>query len=68
MSTRLMRIGDVTAFTGLPRSTVYALMAKGAFPAQIKLSERSCAWRLDEIQCWIDARTRDSRAGAAVTA
>ncbi len=58
--TRLMRLPEVLQYTGLPRSTVYAMMRKG-FPKPVKLSERSSAWRSDEIQAWIEARTRASR-------
>ncbi len=59
--TRLMRLPEVLQFTGLPRSTVYAMTNKGNFPKPVKLSERSSAWRSDEIQAWIESRTAASR-------
>ncbi len=36
-------------------------MAKGQFPKQIKLSERSSAWFTDEIYTWLEIKknTRD---------
>jgi prophage regulatory protein len=65
MTTRLMRLGDVARFTGLPRSTIYAMAAKGLFPKPIKLSERTSAWRSDELDQWVEARTKASRSEAA---
>jgi prophage regulatory protein len=64
MTTRLMRLAEVAKMTGLPRSSIYAMIAKG-FPAPIKLSERASAWRWDEISDWIEERTRQSRPGRA---
>ena len=65
MTTRLMRLPEVVRFTGLPRSTIYAMVAKGLFPAPIKLSERTSAWRSDELEQWVEARTKASRSEAA---
>jgi predicted DNA-binding transcriptional regulator AlpA len=31
-------------------------MAKGQFPKQIKLSERSSAWFTDEIYTWLEIK------------
>jgi prophage regulatory protein len=59
--TRLMRLPEVAQLTGLPRSTIYAMVAKGLFPKPIKLSERSSAWRSDELDQFVEARTRASR-------
>jgi prophage regulatory protein len=61
MTTRLVRLPEVSRLTGLPPSTIYAMIAKGRFPRGIKLSERSSAWRSDELDQWIEERTRESR-------
>ena len=42
--------------TGLSRSSIYAYIDKGYFPAQVKLGERSVAWVEDEVVAWIDSR------------
>ena len=43
--------------TGLSRSTIYAEIAKGAFPKQIRLTGyRSVGWHESEILDWIDTR------------
>jgi len=44
--------------TGLTRSSLYQLIAKDKFPAQVKLTERCAAWYSNEIQDWINARPR----------
>ena len=44
----------VLKLTTLSTSTIYRLMKKGQFPRQIKISERSTRWVLDEIFEWMD--------------
>jgi prophage regulatory protein len=61
ISTNLIRLAEVSRSVGLPRSTIYALIAKGQFPRPIKLSERSSAGRTDELEAWVEARTKASR-------
>ncbi|MFC3613757.1 helix-turn-helix transcriptional regulator [Lutimaribacter marinistellae] len=53
---RILRCKDVMALTGLSRSTLYAMMSEGTFPASIKLSKRAVGWRATVVQAWIDAR------------
>ena len=53
---RLLRLKEVLGLVGLPRSTMYALMKVGEFPKPVQLSHRSVAWRLSEIETWIDSR------------
>lgn len=55
-NTRLIRVRDVMAKTGLSRSYVYDLASKGLFPKPLKLTERSSAWVESEIQDWIRER------------
>jgi len=58
---KLIRIKTVIEITTLSVPTIYRLMAKGQFPKQIKLSERSSAWFTDEIYTWLEIKknTRD---------
>ena len=42
--------------TGLGRSSIYDYIAKGEFPRQVKLGERSVAWIDQEVSDWLDAR------------
>ena len=48
----------VTARTGLSRSTLYAYIALGAFPAQRHLGRRRVAWLASEVRTWIVNRPR----------
>ena len=51
---KLVRLDTVLEMTTLSTSTIYRLMKKGQFPRQIKISERSTRWVLDEIFEWMD--------------
>lgn len=53
---RLLRRPEVQALTGLARSTIYDGMAAGTFPAPVRLSSRSVAWRLEDVRAWIESR------------
>ena len=48
-----LRIKTVLARTGLSRSGLYRKISEGKFPRQIKISERSCAWRQSAVDAWI---------------
>lgn len=54
----LLRRREVSAMTGLPRSTLYAAIRTGKFPKAVALGERSVAWRSDEIEAWINERRK----------
>ena len=56
MITKLIKLQDVIALTGLSRSHLYALAQKGLFPKQVKLTARSSAWVASEVQEWIESR------------
>ena len=53
---RVERIPAVLSRTGLSRSSLYALVARGEFPRPVKLSARSVAFLSDEINGWIAER------------
>jgi len=59
---KLLRFPEVQKLTGLARSTIHALGAKGTFPKPIKLSDggRASAWIQSEIELWMKSRI-DSR-------
>lgn len=54
--TKLLKMPEVMAKTGLSRSHLYALAQSSAFPKPVKLSERSSAWVEAEVQDWIANR------------
>ena len=62
----ILRIRDVCARTGLARSTVYSLAARGEFPSPIRLTDsgKATGWRSDEVDAWLAERT-ESRSAVA---
>lgn len=50
---RILRIKTVLQRTGLSRSTLYRKIERGAFPRQIKISERCAGWRESAVQAWL---------------
>jgi prophage regulatory protein len=55
-TSRMLRLPAVIALTGMGRDTIYRLGREGRFPKPRKLTERSSAWREDEVRAWIDSR------------
>ena len=49
---------DVADATSLSRRQIQDLVADGAFPAPIRLSERRVGWLAHEIEAWIADRPR----------
>ena len=60
---KLVRLDTVLEMTTLSVSTIYRLMKKGQFPKQIKISERSTRWVLDEIFEWMDENFKSRDGG-----
>lgn len=56
--TTILRLPDVISRVGLSRSQVYAMIARGEFPKQIRLSPRTSGWIESDIEAWIDERRR----------
>ncbi len=52
----ILRKPAVMKMTGLPSSTLYHLMARGEFPANIKLGYRAVGWNSADIQAWIRSK------------
>lgn len=53
----VLRRSDVERETGLKRSTIYELMARGEFPKPIRLTGKSVGWLAEEILAFIHERT-----------
>jgi len=54
----VLRIEGVFRRTGLKRTMLYDLIAKGQFPKQVSLGARAVGWYEDEVDEWV--RNRDS--------
>ena len=54
---RLLRLPEVLRIIGLSRSTIYRMMAKGQFPAQVSTTGlRAVGWRQADILEWLKDR------------
>ncbi len=62
MKQKILRLPQVIEMTGLPRSTIYALIKDNAFPKQVPLGRRAVGWIEQEIQDWIDGKISTYRA------
>jgi prophage regulatory protein len=51
-----LRLPQVIRRTGLSRASIYAQIAKGKFPAQVPLLDRSVGWIETEIDDWLRDR------------
>lgn len=61
----LAKLPAVMNATGLSRSTLYARVKLGEFPAPVKLGERSVAWPVESVRAWIAERVAvATKAGA----
>jgi prophage regulatory protein len=61
----VLRRRQVETRTGLGRSSIYALIAEGQFPAPIRLSANTVGWLEHEIDAWISGRAKATREGTA---
>jgi prophage regulatory protein len=63
--TRLIRMRQVQALTGLSRSSIYNLASTGKFPQSIPLvpGGTSRAWLESDIQDWIQQRIEAGKQG-----
>ena len=50
----IIKLNQVKQLTTLSSATIYRLIAKGEFPKQIKISERSSGWIEHEVTGYID--------------
>ena len=50
------RLPTVMQATGLGRSTIYRLVATGAFPRPVHLGPRAVAWRWSDLDEWSATR------------
>lgn len=54
----LVSLDEVTRLTGKRRSSIYADVKSGKFPAPVKVGSAS-RWVYDEIEAWVMARIRE---------
>lgn len=55
MEKKVYRLKDVLELTSLSKSTIYRMINAGIFPASITLSQRAVAWRVSDVDAWLDS-------------
>ena len=58
---RILRRKQVEVRTGLSRSTIYAMIRDGSFPAPVALGAKAVGWLQNEVEEWITERIRANR-------
>lgn len=48
----LLRLPQVMREVALCRSSIYAAISEGRFPAPLRISRRAVAWRAEDIEVW----------------
>jgi prophage regulatory protein len=61
MSNKVLRLPAVMAKTGLSRSTIYARVAQGTFPAALILGPNTVGWLEADVEAWIEKQIAASR-------
>lgn len=56
MAVKHLRRRSVEEVTGLSRSTIYSLMARGEFPRPVRLTARAVAWPETDVAEWLAQR------------
>jgi prophage regulatory protein len=56
MNNQIIKLPAVIKLSALSSATIYRLIKKGEFPKQIKLSERSSGWILEEVEQWLEEK------------
>ena len=54
----LVRPREAAAILSISRKHLYTLAARPDFPERIRVSDRVVAWRVCDLEAWIDARTQ----------
>ena len=61
---RVLRRPEVEERTGKARSSLYAAIKKGEFPAPIRLGVNSVGWLEEDVENWLASRPRGTRVQA----
>ncbi len=63
---QLIRLAEVLKMTGFSKTSLYEAIASKEFPKNVKISKRSSAWVLSEVQDFIKKKM-DHRSQAVET-
>jgi prophage regulatory protein len=60
----IVRPSEIKAVTGISRTSAYSKLDPKSpgfdpeFPKPLKLGAKSVGWRIDELQAWLESRSR----------
>ena len=54
--TRLIRVPAVLERVGVKRSKLYAMVKAGEFPRPVKIGPKVSAWKVADVERWIDGQ------------
>ena len=60
---QIIKLPAVKQLTTFSSATIYRLMSMGNFPRQVKLSERSSGWLLEEVNAWVNNKIEQRGGG-----
>ena len=63
MNYQIIKKPTVIKLSTLSSATIYRLIKQGKFPKQIKLSERSSGWVLEEVEQWLEEKINKRKEG-----
>ena len=55
---RILRMPEVCAKTGLGKSTIYKKLTDGTFPPPIRLGPRAIGWKMRDVNDWLESPER----------
>lgn len=53
---RLIRPNEAAVMLGVSKKQLYLMSQRSDFPAKIKVGRRAVAWRLSDLENWIESR------------
>ena len=59
-----IKMRTLVAITGRSRSTLYALIARGEFPTQIRDGSRCSRWLASDVMKWLETRSQPAAKSA----
>ena len=55
---RILRMPEVCAITGLGKSTIYKKLTEGIFPRPVRLGPRAIGWKIRDVYDWLESPER----------
>ena len=67
MPLKLVKLPDVIAFSNKCRSSIFADIKKGTFPAPVRIGLRATAWRVSDLEAWANGLTTTTTSSSNTT-